>query len=51
MARLSTGDPGMSVGASTLEVRQRLPPFSLAVDPLSTVSLCVAIQTDPLSDQ
>jgi hypothetical protein len=41
----------MSVGASTLKVRQRLPPFSLAVDPMSTVLLCVAIQTDPLSDQ
>ena len=43
--------PGMSVGGSTLEVGQSLTPFSLTVDPLSTVSLCVVIQTDPLSDQ
>jgi hypothetical protein len=39
------------VGGSTLEVGQSLTPFSLAVDLLSTVSLCVVIQTDPLSDQ
>ena len=41
----------MSQDGSTLKAGQSLTPFSLAVDPLSTVSLCVVIQTDPLSDQ
>lgn len=33
------------------ETSQRLTPFPLAVDPLSTVLSFVALQTDPLSDQ
>ena len=39
------------MGGSSLKVRQRLPPFTLAVDTLSTVSLCVVIHTDSPSGQ